>query len=87
MQRYDYILNHMKIDNSLLVKQPYILTDRLYRIKERHGFLTRIGRAQYNPKLELYVSLNELCRGTNEEFCEKIAKRPYEEYDHYLRTL
>lgn len=87
MRQYDYILDHMKIDNSLLIKQPHILTDRLYRIKERHGFLKRIGRAQYNPKLELYVSLNELCRGTNEEFCEKIAKRPYEEFDQYLRTL
>lgn len=87
MQRYDYILNHMKIENSQLARTPHILTNRLFRIKERHGFLKRIKRAQYNPKLELYVSLDDLCFGTDEEFVEKLAKRPYEEYDRYLRTL
>lgn len=86
MRQYDYIIDHMKIDNEQLVKMPSILTNRLFRIKERHGFLKKIGRAQYNPKLALYVSLDDLCMGNDDEFCERIGK-PYEEYDRYLRTL
>lgn len=87
MQRYDFISHYMKIPNSHLAKDPYILANRLFRTKERHGFLKKIGRAQYNPKLELYISLNEMCKGTDEEFATNLAKRPYEEYDSYLRTL
>lgn len=87
MEKYDYILNVMKIENAQLARMPYILENRFFRIKERHGFLRKIGRAQYNPKLELYVSLDDLCKGTDEEFAANIAKRPYEEFDQYLRTL
>lgn len=77
----------MKIENAQLARMPYILENRFFRIKERHGFLRKIGRAQYNPKLELYVSLDDLCKGTDEEFAANISKRPYEEFDQYLRTL
>lgn len=87
MERYDFILNRMNIDNSQLSKTPNILNNRLFRIKERHGFLWKIKRAQYDPTKELYVSLDSLCIGTDDEFAEKIAKTPYEEYDRYLRTL
>lgn len=77
----------MKIDNDQLVVTPHILEQRLFRIKERHGFLKKIGRAQYNPKQPLYVSLDELCKGTDDQFATQIAKRTYAEYDSYLRTL
>lgn len=87
MERYDFVSHVMKIDNAQLVQTPHILENRLFRIKERHGFLKKIGRAQYNPKKELYISLDALCMGTDNEFVEKIAKRPYEEFDQYLRTL
>lgn len=87
MERYDFIMNRMKIGNAQLAKMPQILNNRLFRIKERHGFLWKIHRAQYDPTKELYVSLNDLCIGSDDEFAEKIAKRPYKEFDSYLRTL
>ena len=87
MTTYEFVTEHMKIENSQLVMQPYILKERLFRIKERHGFLKKIGRAQYNPKLPLYTSIDDLGRGTDEQFAIDIAKRTYEEYDSYLRTL
>lgn len=77
----------MQIDNSQIAATPRILENRLFKIKERHGFLKKIGRAQYNPKLELYVPLDIMCLGTDEEFAVNVAKRPYEEFDQYLRTL
>lgn len=87
MKRYDFITNHMKIGNNQLVLTPHILEQRLFRIKERHGFLKKIGRAQYNPKLPLYISVDELGKGTDDHFAIEVAKRTYEEYDSYLRTL
>lgn len=87
MERYDYITNVMKIDNQQLLMTPSILRSRFFIIKERHGFLRKIDRAQYNPKLPLYISLDELCKDSNEEFCLNLAKRPYEEFENYLRTL
>lgn len=87
MQRYDYVSDYMRISNAQLVVTPYILTNRLFRIKERHGFLKKIGKAQYNPKKELYISLDALVKGNDEEFVSTIAKCTYEEYDRYLRTL
>lgn len=87
MDRYDYVSRVMKIGNNQIVMDPLILTKRINRIKERHGFLKKIGRAQYNPKLPLFVSLTAMCTGQDPDFCENIAKRPYEEFDEYLRTL
>lgn len=87
MERYDFVSHHMKIENSQLAMTPHILNNRLFRIKERHGFLRHIKRAQYNHTLPLYISLDDLCMHTDEEFCKNIAKRPYEEFDKYLRTL
>lgn len=87
MKRYDFITNNMKIDNNQLVLTPHILEQRLFRIKERHGFLKKIGRDQYNPKLPLYISIDELCKGNDDHFAIHVAKQTYEEYDSYLRTL
>lgn len=87
MERYDYITNVMKIDNQLLLMTPSILRSRFFVIKERHGFLRKIDRAQYDPRFPLYIPLDELCKGTNEEFCLNLAKRPLEEFESYLRTL
>lgn len=87
MKRYDFIINDMEIENNQLVLTPHILEQRLFRIKERHGFLKKIGRAQYNPKLPLYISLDELCKGTDDQFATRLAKQTYGEYDSYLRTL
>lgn len=77
----------MEIDNNQIVLTPHILEQRLFRIKERHGFLKKIGRAQYNPKLPLYISIDDLCKGTDDQFAINVAKRTYEEFDSYLRTL
>lgn len=87
VDRLDYLSYEMKIDNDRLLMEPQILETRLFRIRERHGFLESIGRAQYDPKIELYISLDALCKYSDEEFAEKVARRPYAEYDRYLRTL
>lgn len=87
MENYDYINHNMGLDNAQLAKTPFILIARLFRIKERHGFLKKIGRAQYDPHKPLYVCPDQLCVGVDEEFALNIAKRPVDEFHGYLRTL
>lgn len=87
MERYDYITKVMHIDNEMLVRQPKILRTRLFKIKQRHGFLHSIGKAQYDPARDLYIAIDNLVVGTDEAFVENIAKVPYIEFDAYLRTL
>lgn len=87
MENYDFVNHKMGIDNAQLVKTPFILIARLFRVKERHGFLKMIGRAQYDPTKELYISPDQLCMGVDEEFAVNVAKRSLEEFHQYLRTL
>lgn len=87
MMNYDYVNRTMEIDNEQLAVSPFILLARNFRIKERHGFLREIRRAQFNPQKPLYIPLDILCKGTDEEFAANIAKRPLQEFNNYLRTL
>lgn len=87
MQRYDYVTKVMGIDNKMLLKQPKILRTRLFKIQQRHGFLNSIGKAQYDPTKDLYVAIDNLVVGSDEEFTKNIAQVPYKEFDAYLRTI
>lgn len=87
MAIYDYLTREMKIDNSMLLKQTKIFKTRLFKIKQRHGFLASLGKAQYDPTKDLYVALDNLAVATDAEFVENIAKVPYAQFDAYLRTL
>lgn len=87
MDRFDYITYEMKIENKKLLQESKILNQRLFRTRERHGFLKSINRAQYDPKLELYVSLDSLCISSDEEFAVKVAKSSYEEFEKHLKSL
>lgn len=87
IENYDYVNYTMEIDNSQLAVAPFILIARHFQLKERHGFLRKIHRAQFNPKKPLYIPLDTLCIGTNEEFAVNLAKRSLEEFNQYLRTL
>lgn len=87
MERYDIITKEMKIPQPLILQNPEIFETRGFILRERHGFLKSLGRAQYDPKHDLYVPLHALIVGTNEAFAVKVAKSTYEEFDKYLRTL
>lgn len=87
MERYDILTRELKIPQEIILTSPSILQARSFVIRERHGFLKSLGRAQYDRKLDLYVSLEALATGTNEEFAVNVAKSTYEDFDRYLRTL
>lgn len=87
MDRYDFISKQMKISNEQLIGRPKVLTCRLFQLRERHGFLKFLNRAQYDPKLDMYIALDDLVLGNDEQFAQNTARSTYSEFDAFLRTL
>lgn len=87
MENYDYVNHDMGLDNEQLVRTPFILIGRHFRIRERHGFLKKIGRAQYDANKPLYISPDSLALVSDEVFAEELAKRTLAQFHEYLRTL
>lgn len=77
----------MQISNEKIVQEPECLLTREFRLKQRHQFLTYLGKAQYDPTKDLYVSLKSLVVGTDLEFVLNVAKTSIDVYDSFLRTL
>lgn len=81
----------MKIDMnlplSLIASDPSGLVNRTMRLRERHLFLTSLGKAQYDPSLPQYVSINNITHGDDASFCQFVAKTSVETYNLFLKTL
>lgn len=77
----------MKIPHSTILENPEILLSRNFRIKQRHLFLQKLNRAQYDPKKENYVSIQSLVRNTDIEFCKYYAKCSIDDFNMFLKTL
>uniref|UniRef100_A0A1B6DHA9 Transcription termination factor 3, mitochondrial n=1 Tax=Clastoptera arizonana TaxID=38151 RepID=A0A1B6DHA9_9HEMI len=86
-KRFHYIHQEMKISHERLLSQPGILFFRDYIIKQRHLFLVSLGKAQYDPKLPGYVSLEILVKGSDTEFCHNVAKTSINTFNVFLKTL
>ncbi|XP_037042800.1 transcription termination factor 3, mitochondrial [Bradysia coprophila] len=85
--RLDYIHNTMGISHEQIVKSSGVLQSREHIIRQRHEFLKLIGRAQYDPTKDLYVSLIELVVGTDQEFALNVAGTSYIKFETFLRQL
>ncbi|KAG6446236.1 transcription termination factor 3, mitochondrial [Manduca sexta] len=86
-QRFNYIHNIMKISHSAILESPEVLLSRNFRIKQRHMFLEKLGRAQYDPKKENYIPVKCLIEDTDVEFCKKYAKSNVDDFNMFLKTL
>lgn len=87
LERYDFAIKKMKLTNQDILRAPELLDTRLFRLQERHGFLKSLGRAQYNPTLDLYISPKDIVVGADADFAINVAKSTPEEFDAFLRTL
>lgn len=77
----------MQVSHAEILKVPEVLQSRDHRLKHRHGFLRFLGKAQYDPRKELYISLKSLVEGTDEEFVRDVARSSMECYTSYMKTL
>ncbi|XP_029779615.1 transcription termination factor 3, mitochondrial [Suricata suricatta] len=86
-ETFDYVHNVMSVPHHLIVRFPQVFNTRLFKIKERHLFLTYLGRAQYDPTKLNYISLDKLVSLPDEIFCEEIAKASVQDFEKFLKTL
>ncbi|KAF9414697.1 hypothetical protein HW555_007475 [Spodoptera exigua] len=86
-ERFNYIHNTMKISHFTIQQNPEILMCRKFRIKQRHLFLEKLGRAQYDPKKENYIPIKSLVEDSDIEFCKNFAKCSVNDFNMFLKTL
>ncbi|KAL2745076.1 hypothetical protein V1477_006493 [Vespula maculifrons] len=84
---FDYVHNEMKLSHQFILSQAYVLLCRKRRLEQRHTFLVQLGRAQYDPTKPLYVSLISLIGGTDNDFCQNVAKTSNDTYELYLKSI
>ncbi|XP_036987012.2 transcription termination factor 3, mitochondrial [Artibeus jamaicensis] len=84
---FDYVHNVMSVPHHVIVRVPQVFNTRLFKVKERHLFLTYLGRAQYDPAKPNYISLDKLVSMPDEIFCEQIAKASIQDFEKFLKTL
>lgn len=66
---------------------PQVLNTKYLRIRERHMFLEYLGKAQYDPNLPNYISLDRLVSLPDETFCTMLALATLEDFYLFQKTL
>ncbi|KAL1457489.1 hypothetical protein WDU94_007715 [Cyamophila willieti] len=86
VRSFNYLQSEMLIPRSAIIEYPNVLTSRLFRLQNRHSFLVKLGRNQYDPTKENYVSLKSLVAGDDAEFCADVARTTVETYNLFLKS-
>ncbi|XP_067356922.1 transcription termination factor 3, mitochondrial isoform X3 [Channa argus] len=86
-QIFDFLHNTMKVPHQLIAKFPQVLNTKYLRIRERHLFLKYLGKAQYDPALPNYISLDSLVTLPDETFCTNLASATLEDFYLFQKTL
>ncbi|XP_022820702.1 transcription termination factor 3, mitochondrial [Spodoptera litura] len=86
-ERFNYIHNVMKISHQTIKQNPEILMCRKFRIRQRHLFLEKLGRSQYDPKKENYIPIQSLVEDSDINFCKNVAKCDINDFNSFLKTL
>lgn len=79
--------NVMGLSHKTITEFPKVFGSRLFIFPQRHKYLVSLGRAQYDPTVENYVSPIKLVEGRNDEFCKNVAKTSLEEFEQFMKTL
>jgi hypothetical protein len=87
LDRFDYLHNVVKMDHETMLQFPGVLTCRSFRVKQRHGYLCYLNRAQYDPKLPNYVSPLKLISDSDSNFAVHVAKASVQEFNDFCKTV
>ncbi|XP_011196162.2 transcription termination factor 3, mitochondrial [Zeugodacus cucurbitae] len=86
IERFAYAHETMQLSHDMLIQFPEVLSSREFRLRQRHEFLVTLGRAQYDPEKDLYVSPRDLVSGNDYHFVRNVAKSDLETYELFLKT-
>ncbi|XP_041822928.1 transcription termination factor 3, mitochondrial isoform X2 [Melanotaenia boesemani] len=86
-QTFDFLHNTMKVPHYLITKFPQVLNTKYLRLRERHLFLEYLGKAQYDPTLPNYISLDRLVSLPDDTFCTELALATLEDFYLFQKML
>ena len=84
---FDILHHKMDIPHSLMVVWPKVFDSSPLMLEQRHRFLLKVDRAQYDPKKENYVSLKSLVTTKDDMFCVDIAHASLAEFYNFLKSI
>ncbi|KAL3889667.1 hypothetical protein ACJMK2_001999 [Sinanodonta woodiana] len=87
LARFDFLHNTMGLSHEALVQWSQIFMCRVHILEQRHRYLVSLGRAQYDPKKENYVSLHALVSKLDADWCPDVAKTSVAQFNEFLKTL
>ncbi|KAJ8924905.1 hypothetical protein NQ315_001062 [Exocentrus adspersus] len=87
LKTFEFVHKTMNIPLERILDEPGILMCRQKRVMERHMFLEKLGKVQYDPKKPNYVSLTTLVSGSDSYFCTEVAKSSVQAYNAFLKSL
>lgn len=64
-----------------------VLNTKYLRVRERHLFLEYLQKAQYDPTLPNYISLDRMVSLPDEAFCTELALSTVEDFYLFQKTL
>lgn len=85
--RLDYLMTGIPMDHKTITKFAHILTYRTFIIKTRHLYLLELGRAQYDPSKENYVSPTDLVCTPEDVFLSNVARTDNDTYKRFKKTM
>ncbi|XP_031849432.1 mitochondrial transcription termination factor 3 [Nomia melanderi] len=87
LRAFNYVHNEMNISHELICKQPGVLSCRKRRLVERHQFLVKLNKNQYDPSKPLYISLIDIISGDDLTFCTNVAGVSTHTFNLFLKTI
>ncbi|CAH0556752.1 unnamed protein product [Brassicogethes aeneus] len=87
LKTFEYLHNEMNISLDQIVDEPGVLTCRCNRLRERHKFLKKLERDQFDPKKPMYVSLTTLVSSPDADFATEVAKSSVQIYNEFLKSI
>lgn len=87
LKTFEIIHQDMNVSLEIILQFPGALLCKPFRIRQRHLFLEKLGRAQYDPKKPNYISLLNLVGKSDADFCVDQAKSSLLVYNAFLKTL
>lgn len=84
---FNYMTQVMKLSTEQILEYPFALRCPIAYIRRRHEFLRRIKKAQYQPELADYISLEKLLHPNDKYFAETVARVFVADYNNFLKTL
>ncbi|RZC36136.1 mTERF domain-containing protein 1, mitochondrial [Asbolus verrucosus] len=87
LKTFEYVHKKMNIPLETIVQMPQVLTCREFRIKQRHMFLEKLNKIQFDPKKPNYISLTTLVSGNDSHFASEIAGSTIQAFNAFLKSI